>query len=405
MTDIRDAFGYHSSTEYDLKWCAPTKQTDINGNELLYAYDNRGRLTSVTAPYEIETGGKPTISIEYDDNAHTAKTTNYDAKTKNSIETYLFTDNLGRAIQTKRSGVVDGEEVMLASGIVKFDAFGRKIAEGQPVTDNTTDLNTDDILNPTITEYDVQDRPIKVTMPDGTSSAAAYTVETGCLRSTLTDANGHVTDSYKDARGQDVKTVQYADDQDIETSFKYNAIGELLTVTHPNKETTTYEYDGLGRKTSVSHPDAGLTTFEYDAAGNLTAKQTANLRKANGKIQCTYDYNRPHEVIYPKNIYNRVTYTYGDSTETKYNRAGRLKLVEDGSGGKAYYYGKLGEVTKTIKSIILAETDIRTYIWEAEYDSWGRVNAMTYPTARSYLTHTTRAETSSPSRPTRQASP
>ena len=56
-----------------------------------------------------------------------------------------------------------------------------------------------------------------------------------------------------------------------------------------------------------------------------------------------------------------------------------MKLVEDGSGGEAYYYGKLGEVTKTIKSIILAETNIRTYIWEADYDSWNRVQTMTYP--------------------------
>lgn len=62
-----------------------------------------------------------------------------------------------------------------------------------------------------------------------------------------------------------------------------------------------------------------------------------------------------------------------------YNCIGRLKLVEDGSGGEAYYYGKLSEVTKTVKSIILAETNIRTYIWEADHDSWNRVQTMTYP--------------------------
>jgi RHS repeat-associated protein len=379
VTSVTDAFGYSSSTEYDLKWCAPTKLTDINGNEMLYTYDSRGRLTSVSAPYEIEAGGQATISIEYDDKNHVAKTTNYDAKTQNSIVTYLFTDNLGRATQTKKSGIVDGKEVMIASGVVKFDAFGRKIAEGQPVTDNTTALNTSEILNPTLTEYDAQDRLMKVTLPDGTSSTAAYSIVEDYLKTVQTDANGHVTDSYKDIRGKDRKTVQHADGQEIETSFYYNAIGELLSVIHPNKEITTYEYDGLGRKTSVNHPDAGLTTFEYDAAGNMTAKQTPNLRTANGKIQYTYDYERLSEIIYPKNIYNRVTYTYGDTSETKYNRAGRLKLVEDCSGGEAYYYGKLGEVTKTIKSIILAETNIRTYIWEADYDSWNRVQTMTYP--------------------------
>ena len=379
VTGVTDAFGYHSSTDYDLKWSVPTKLTDINGNEIRYTYDHRGRLTSVAAPYEIEAGGQPTIGIEYDDKKHVAKTTNYDAKTKNAITTFLFTDNLGRAIQTKKSGVVNGKEVMIASGVLKFDAFGRKVAEGQPVTDNTTALNTSDILNPTLTEYDAQDRPVKVTLPDGTASTAEYSIVEEYLKTVQTDANGHVTDSYKDIRGKDRKTVQHADGQEIETSFHYNAIGELLSVIHPNKEITTYEYDGLGRKTSVDHPDAGLTTFEYDAAGNMTAKQTPNLRTANGKIQYTYDYERLSEIIYPKNIYNRVTYTYGDASETKYNRAGRLKLVEDGSGGEAYYYGKLGEVTKTVKSIILAETNIRTYIWEADYDSWNRMQNMTYP--------------------------
>ncbi len=379
VTGVTDAFGYHSSTDYDLKWRMPTRQTDINGNETRYTYDRRGRLTSVSAPYEVEAGGQATIGIEYDDKSHTAKTTNYDAKTRTAITTYLFTDDLGRAVQTKRSGVVNGKETMIASGVVKYDALGRKVAEGQPTTDNTTTLNTSDILNPTLTEFDAQGRPVKVTLPDGTASTAAYSIADGCLKTTLTDANGHVTDTYKDIRSRDRKTVRHADGLDVETSFNYNAIGELLSVVHPNKEVTTYEYDGLGRKTSVRHPDTGLTTYEYDAAGNMTAKQTPNLRAADGRIRYTYDYERLSEIVYPKNIYNRVTYTYGDSTETKYNRAGRLKLVEDGSGGEAYYYGKLGEVTKTVKTVLLAETDIRTYIWEADYDSWNRVNTMTYP--------------------------
>lgn len=379
VTGVTDAFGYHTSTDYDLKWRVPTKVTDINGNETRYAYDSRGRLTSVSAPYEIEAGGQATISVEYDDRSHTAKTVNYDAKTQTSVTTHLFTDDLGRAVQTKKSGVVDGKETMIVSGTVKYDAFGRRVAEGQPTTDNTASLNVGDILNPTLTEYDAQDRPVKVTLPDGTASTAAYSIADECLKTIQTDANGHVTDTYKDIRGRKRKTVRHADRQDVETDFHYNAIGELLSVVHHNKETTVYEYDGLGRKTSVNHPDAGLTTYEYDAAGNMTAKQTPNVRAAGGKIRYTYDYERLSETVYPKNIYNRVTYTYGDSTETRYNRAGRLKLVEDGSGGEAYYYGKLGEVTKTVKTVLLAETDIRTYIWEADYDSWNRVNSMTYP--------------------------
>ncbi len=42
----------------------------------------------------------------------------------------------------------------------------------------------------------------------------------------------------------------------------------------------------------------------------MTAKQTSNLRTANGKIRHTYDYERLSEIVYPKNIYNRVTYNF-----------------------------------------------------------------------------------------------
>ena len=119
----------------------------------------------------------------------------------------------------------------------------------------------------------------------------------------------------------------------------------------------------------------------YDAAGNLLTKLTAELRKSisdKGYISYTYDFERLHEVLYPENLFNRVTYTYGKAGD-KYNRAGRLALVEDASGGEAYYYGKQGEVTKTVRTVMASVADIRTYVYGATYDSWNRVQTMTYP--------------------------
>ena len=119
----------------------------------------------------------------------------------------------------------------------------------------------------------------------------------------------------------------------------------------------------------------------YDAAGNLLTKITAELRKSisdKGYISYTYDFERLHEVLYPENLFNRVTYTYGKAGD-KYNRAGRLALVEDASGGEAYYYGRQGEVTKTVRTVMASVADIRTYVYGATYDSWNRVQTMTYP--------------------------
>ena len=142
-----------------------------------------------------------------------------------------------------------------------------------------------------------------------------------------------------------------------------------------------YAYDLLGRKLMVNHPDAGETNMTYDAAGNLLTKLTAELRKSisdKGYISYTYDFERLHEVLYPENLFNRVTYTYGKAGD-KYNRAGRLALVEDASGGEAYYYGRQGEVTKTVRTVMASVADIRTYVYGATYDSWNRVQTMTYP--------------------------
>ena len=119
----------------------------------------------------------------------------------------------------------------------------------------------------------------------------------------------------------------------------------------------------------------------YDAAGNLLTKLTAELKKrisADAPITYTYDYEWLSEVLYPKNLFNRVTYTYGKLGE-KYNRAGRLVLVEDASGGEAYYYGNQGEVVKTIRSVMVSTADVRTYVYGTTYDSWNRVRTMTYP--------------------------
>ena len=112
-------------------------------------------------------------------------------------------------------------------------------------------------------EYDGTQFPVKVTMPDGTTSTVEYSIIEEYLKSVLTDANGHVTNNYKDIRGRDCKTVQHADGQEIETSFYYNAIGELLSVEHPNKEITTYEYDGLGSTSYITDKDGNATQFVY----------------------------------------------------------------------------------------------------------------------------------------------
>ena len=154
-----------------------------------------------------------------------------------------------------------------------------------------------------------------------------------------------------------------------------------MTVQHLNGRETKYAYELFGRKLMVNYPDAGETNRSYDAAGNLLTKLTAELRKSisgKGYISYTYDFERLHDVLYPENLFNRFTYTYG-KTGDMYNRAGRLALVDDASGGEAYQYGRQSEVTKTVRTVMASVANIRTYVYGSTYDSWNRVQTMTYP--------------------------
>ena len=201
------------------------------------------------------------------------------------------------------------------------------------------------------------------------------------LETKVTDALGHTAESYTDAKGRNRETVQHAGGENITVSYAYDPVNQVTTVTHPNGHTTTYEYDELGRKLKVNHPDAGKTDMTYGPAGNLLTKLTANLKKSiseKGTITYTYDFERLKEILYPKNVFNRVTYTYGQAGD-KYSRAGSVALIEDGSGGEAYYYGRQGEVIKTVCTVVASTADIRTWVYGATYDLWNRVRTMTYP--------------------------
>jgi len=73
-----------------------------------------------------------------------------------------------------------------------------------------------------------------------------------------------------------------------------------------------------------------------------------------------------------------VKYHYG-GINSSYNRIGRLMLREDGSGAIEYYYGNLGEVLKTVRTLIVPNQAVATYVTQWKYDSHNRLLEMIYP--------------------------
>ena len=132
---------------------------------------------------------------------------------------------------------------------------------------------------------------------------------------------------------------------------------------------------GLLKKLAIYTISNGFTN---DALGNVVTKQAANLKKEGKTINYEYDYGRLTAINYPDHPENNVKYHYG-GINSSYNRIGRLMLREDGSGAIEYYYGKMGEVLKTVRTLIVPNQAVATYVTQWKYDSHDRLLEMIYP--------------------------
>ena len=271
------------------------------------------------------------------------------------------------------------------SGRNVYDAFGRVAKSFYPTTEGTGSKSTFsksfDNVSPTVTVYDVLDRATSVTLPDNSTTTTAYTVDNGshALVTTVTDALHNVQATHTNGSGKTLKTIQKSGpDGEITTSFEYDGIQRLVRVTDTEGNVTTSVYDMGDRRTEVSHPASGITSFTYDPLGNVLTKQTANMAEEGKMITYTYDYHRLTGISYPDHPENNVKYYYG-GRNASHNRIGRLMMREDGTGAIEYFYGKMGEVTKTRRTLIVPNQAIATYVTQWTYDSHNRLLEMIYP--------------------------
>jgi RHS repeat-associated protein len=394
VTKVGNSYGYSSSATYDFSFGQVLESIDLNGNKISYLLDDLGRVNQITGPYE-QQGAPFTIKFEYHPEATVpwALTQHYDPQNKNNnLETAIFVDGLGRVLQTKKDAAIyQGEgkpdkEMMIVSGRVSFDAFGRTTEAFYPTSEavgNPGNFNgAFDTVDPTLTSYDVLNRALSVTLPDGALTRTEYGFGSDRdgkdqFRTSTTDANSIVTQQFTDVRGRVTAVKNITSDGDVWTSFTYNAINEQLSATDDMDNTTLSAYDWFGRRIERIHPDAGTTSYFYDLAGNLTSLITANLATSGGAIDYSYDFERLTDITYPDNQENNVHYTYGDAGAEE-NRAGRIVIQEDASGAQEFFYGPLGEVIKNIRTVVIPKFDEQTFVTEWKYDTWNRLESMIY---------------------------
>src|SRR5262249_11428396 len=146
---------------------------------------------------------------------HIDKDADGNLKTSGTIDTITFVDGLKRVIQTKKDDAVHvspdttATDVMVVSGQVVFDAFGRTTAKRYPTTEpkgaNTNFSPSIDPVAPTTMIYDVLDRVTRTTLPDASVTTASYGFGADRLgqtqfQVTVADANNKVKQTFRDVR-------------------------------------------------------------------------------------------------------------------------------------------------------------------------------------------------------------
>ena len=399
---------YTSTSEYNYRFGIAELTTDISGNKMRYIIDDYGRVTRIIAPKELEDSDeRHTIKFDYHingDAAHSyARTYHYDedweASGDKNIETVTLVNGLGQPVQVKKDIELNDAPHMSVSGLSVKDEYGRVVETFHPthevkVSGGNVGFNASGSAYSSSSIYDALDRVIESINPEGTISNTEFSVlddlhVTLASVPQINDANEQITIRkrvVKDADGR----VHKSGDSYVGSStdkkavdYIYDNIGQVLEVIPENGKKTIYTYDYAGRKTSFTLPDAGTTTYTYDDLSRLKTMQTANLAESGGFVEYNYDaLGRPKTVTYPayedgtENI-NNINYEYYGPEEDE--NTAKLHYVEDGTGLTQYAYGNMGEVTRILRTIVAPGESNKTFEERFEYDSWNRIQTMTYP--------------------------
>lgn len=407
-TRTTDGFGYTARATYDLRFGVATSEIDVNGVQLQRTLDPFGRLQTARGPYDTTL---PALSFEYlpDASPPRAITTtrasapaDYTGPVPAPITTVTVTDGLARAIQLRKTAVVDGVAGMTTTGSTSRDAVGRVTTTYHPFfTPGASTSFVSPAITPAMrTAYDALDRTVSTQHPDGATETATFdlVVDPGgtalLFQTRTTDANGHAREILLDHADRTRTFVEHPTPTAPSiTRYGYLATGELSRIDDAEGNQTRLGYDLRGLRTSFDNPDYGLIEDRYDLMGNRIALIEPNHRAIGAEVRYLYDRNRLARIDYPSKP--DVTFVYGAPCDAGVPcapsfRAGRLAEVHDETGSQAHFYGALGEARRTLRTVRdPAHPSYEPKIFDTRFttDSLGRMLRIGYPDGEQ-VTHT-----------------
>ncbi|SEU27341.1 RHS repeat-associated core domain-containing protein [Nonomuraea wenchangensis] len=279
---VTNPLGHAVTTYSSHRNGLPTKVVDANNKTTEIDYDALGRTVTLWQPGQSRGGGVPTATVGYeipfDGNLSqptaAAKTTMRRLlRGTTYVSTYTYDDGFGRPRETQTASPIGGRIVVATT----YDARGLTATTSQPTHNGAAPGSG--LLNPALTAlpswtktvYDSMERPTAVIDHHlAAELRRTTTAYPGLDRVEVTPPVGGKTATVTDVFDRTVKTEEWKDSSTHhDTTYTYNASGQLTNITDAKGNVRTFTYDWLGRRTAATDPDAGSSTYGYDAASRL----------------------------------------------------------------------------------------------------------------------------------------
>jgi len=284
-TTITNALNQTTTYVYDFDMGLVTSTTDPDGQTTSYAYDEMLRPTTVTYP----PGGGATIYNYSDAVGSLSYTENQEMSSSMSLQHKWTLDGLGR---------VTSMELWDPCGnyftSYTYDVIGRQSTISNPYRTSqpcSPSVPSDTTSGTTTYLYDPLSRVTMVTEPDGSMVQTSYTgsatevTDEGngtkpVQRISQTDGLGRLTSVCEvssttlgfGASPAPASCGQQIGGSGFLTTYQYDALNNLLSVSQLGLNSRSFSYDSLSRLTSSTNPESGTITYGYDANGNLTSR-------------------------------------------------------------------------------------------------------------------------------------
>lgn len=335
--DALSGYGQVSYT-YDINTGEMLSETDALGRTTSYEYDALGRQTSTY--YPDGTGEH----LHYDDSLPYRTVSYHEFPDEFPLQEYAYLDELNRVDYVVKVSVFYGP--------------GHEMRYFYNWQDSVAAVIDGD-FHTTEYDYDYLGRPVRITNPDTTYSEWTYDDASNLV--TYVDENEHKTVYIYDYLGRHISTREFNSISSYyETTMKYDAVGNLLSVSDARLFTTYMIYDSLNRIVSATYPDGLSESQVYDDGGLPISKIDRSGRES---VACYDSAGRLTRSV-----------TVDETIYTIYDVAGQVVKKRNNLGSIEYEYDDCGRVTSLLQII-----DGSSYSMAFSYDSGGRMTSMIYP--------------------------